>query len=437
MCDSFVAMADVCQAGRTIYGKVSDRAVNEPQYFVHVPAADHDCSKPLRCTFISVEQVPHTYEMILSKPSWIWGGEIGVNEFGVCAGNESVYSKEVQKEPALVGMDLVRLALERGRTAEESLDVATSLLERYGQGGNCSFDAEFYYDNSFFFIDANEAWVLETCGRYWAAKRVKGAYSISNFMSIVTPDKMHAGAIAHAKEMGYEVTEPFDFTRAFTNWAHTGNHNGMVRKLCSQRVLDAAGNNCTIRTAVQALQSHTTDDPFHSGNFSVCKHATGPDGLHQSTNSMIVELFGDGQMVIWGAGMSLPCCSLYKPFWFDVYSRDLVFDYTDQERAYDDWVRRERVLRAIGSGKIKESDYKAELKNLQESVYTRFDNLVKNDRAARQAFCEDILRDERAFFDRWQSVADGAEERRIGSVDFLAFWDQYNSQLGRNRTIFY
>ena len=45
-------------------------------------------------------------------------------------------------------MDLVRLGLERGRTAEEARDVIVQLLETHGQGGNCGLSHPFYYQNA-------------------------------------------------------------------------------------------------------------------------------------------------------------------------------------------------------------------------------------------------------------------------------------------------
>ena len=66
-----------------------------------------------------------------------------------------------------------RLGLERGKTAKEALDVITSLLEEFGQGGPCSdLVPEHTYHNSFLIADPQEAWVLETARAYWVAERV-------------------------------------------------------------------------------------------------------------------------------------------------------------------------------------------------------------------------------------------------------------------------
>ncbi|MEA4898167.1 MAG: C69 family dipeptidase [Eubacteriales bacterium] len=433
MCDSFVALGNVTAGGHTLFAKVSDRAVNEPQYFTCVPAADHAPGEKLRCTFIEVEQAAHTHAVILSKPSWIWGAEIGVNEFGVCAGNETVYTRQSSKTPALMGMDMVRLALERGKTAKEALDVAASMLEKYGQGGNCSFDEEFYYDNSFLFADVSEAWVLETSGRNWAAKKVTGAHSISNFMTIRYADETSGGAVEHALENGFPVSSPFDFTAAYTDWGHPGNLNGMARKICSQRVLDARLGQLTIREMIDALQSHTSDNPFLTGNFSVCKHAVGRHGLHQSTNSMAVEICADGP-VIWGAGMSIPCCSIYKPFWFDAYSEDVAFAYGEQERGRLSWLRREGLNRAIIDGRIDEAEYKAELRLLQDWIFAAYKEVEPQSRAD---FAREAAAREAEFVEKWLTLSESKPPRPLGDGEYQAFWNHFNAQLGRNRTIAY
>lgn len=63
----------------------------------------------LQCTYIEVEQVWKTHAVILSRPSWLWGAEMGANEHGVCIGNEAVWTKEpVGEGEALLGMDLLR-----------------------------------------------------------------------------------------------------------------------------------------------------------------------------------------------------------------------------------------------------------------------------------------------------------------------------------------
>ena len=64
---------------------------------------------------------------------------MGANEHGVAIGNEAVFTKvPYDKGPALLGMDLLRLALERAATARQALDVITGLLVEHGQGGNCT-----------------------------------------------------------------------------------------------------------------------------------------------------------------------------------------------------------------------------------------------------------------------------------------------------------
>ena len=70
--------------------------------------------------------------------------------------------------PALIGMDLVRLGLERARSAAEAVDVLTGLLETYGQGGIADAAHNEAYDSSFLVADPTQAFVLETAGSDYA-----------------------------------------------------------------------------------------------------------------------------------------------------------------------------------------------------------------------------------------------------------------------------
>ena len=148
MCDTFVLLPDFTENGKFYFAKNSDRDPNEAHEVVIIPRKEHLEDDLLKCTYISIPQVKITNRMILSKPVWIWGAEMGVNEFGVVIGNEAVFSKiPPGKEPGMIGMDYLRLGLERGSSASESLDIITKLLEEYGQSGNCGFDHPFYYHN--------------------------------------------------------------------------------------------------------------------------------------------------------------------------------------------------------------------------------------------------------------------------------------------------
>ncbi|KAM9549573.1 secernin-3 [Guaruba guarouba] len=220
-CDTFVALPPAAAGGRVVFGKNSDRPADEVQEVVHFPAAAHPPGAALECTYITIEQVEKTCAVVLSRPAWLWGAEMGANEYGVCIGNEAVWGREeVGDEEALLGMDLVRLGLERADTAEKALTVIVDLLEKYGQGGNCmESHMAFTYYNSFLIADRKEAWVLETSGKYWAAEKVEGGVrNISNQLSITTKiDREHPGLREYAKSKGWwDGEKEFDFAATYS-----------------------------------------------------------------------------------------------------------------------------------------------------------------------------------------------------------------------------
>ena len=439
MCDSVVVSKDFCLNGCTIFGKNSDRVVNEPQPFVFVPAADHEPGSKVKCTYIEVEQAAHTNAVILSKPSWIWGAEIGVNEHGVCVGNEAVFSNVMnQTEPALLGMDILRMALERANTARQAVDVIAELMEKYGQGGNTRFDGERYYDNGYLITDGTETWHVETAGKhYWAAKQIQGPYSISNYMALNYPDIMHKELQERASEDAQEG--PFDFAKTFVDWSSPSNASGMQRRCCSYQKAVRAPKHFRIEDMMDLLRSHYTADTWTKGGCCVCMHAQNPVNENQvasqTTNSMIALCKGK-DTVMWGTGMSTTCIAPFQPFWFDAYSKKQVFSYDNLEAAMDEWLKREGINREILAGRIPEAEYKKELYRMEEKWFGQVET-VSADRESRQALCDAIADEAEAFIDKWLEYAKNAEEKPLGTKEFQEYWKEQTKLLGKDRRIAY
>jgi secernin len=173
----------VIRPGRTIFGKNSDRPVAEGQ--VVETHGRRPAGGMLRAQYLELADAGAA-RLLGSRPTWLWGLEHGVNEHRVAIGNEKVWTIDDPHAvpPALLGMDLVRLGLERGRTADEAFDVMTTLLAEHGQGGSGEPGGDEPYWSSFLVADPRGAWVLETSGRTWAARPVDDAASISNRISL-------------------------------------------------------------------------------------------------------------------------------------------------------------------------------------------------------------------------------------------------------------
>ena len=133
---------------------------------------------------------------------------MGVNEFGVCAGNEALYPKKKNdggdEKDGLIGMDLVRLVLERAQSAHEGVDILVKLLEEFGQRGQAGYEMDHRYDNGFLVCDEKEAFLIETWGRDWqVVKREEGVHNISNFYN-TKPDDVSVQS-EHLEERGKEL----------------------------------------------------------------------------------------------------------------------------------------------------------------------------------------------------------------------------------------
>ena len=100
--------------GAVLFAKNSDRPAAEPSRWCSSRRGATRPARALRCQYIEIPQVAETARLIGSRPYWLWGFEHGLNEHGVAIGNHTVFSKDPLGGRGLIGMDLVRLGLERG-----------------------------------------------------------------------------------------------------------------------------------------------------------------------------------------------------------------------------------------------------------------------------------------------------------------------------------
>lgn len=331
MCDTLVSV----DRGRVLFAKSSDRDATEPQHLEWGAAAEHAPGARVSCTHLAIPQAPRTHAVLLSRPYWMWGAEIGTNEHGVTIGNEAVFTKERVPREGLTGMDLLRLALERAASADEAVETIVRLIDAHGQGGGCGHeDRAFRYFSSFIVADGSGAIVLETAGeRAWATERVtSGGRSISNGLTIPA------------------------FARAHSDVLKTAVSACRVRR---PRTEAAARRARGPEDLARALRDHGEDpddgsrdlawpiySPLTGGMRAPCMHAGGLVASSQTTASWVAEL-APGEARHWATGTSAPCLSVFKPVRVEEPVRVLGDGPPRAEPDGSLWWRAERLHRAV------------------------------------------------------------------------------------------
>ena len=405
MCDTFVALPSATATGNLIFAKNSDREPNEAQAVIRI-AGKEDRKKTLKCTFIDIPQVRQTAGVILCKPFQMWGAEMGVNEYGVAIGNEAIFTKVKfnKNNIGLTGMDLLRLALERARTAETALEIITELLAEWGQDACGGYqDRNFYYHNSFIIADPTSAWVLETAGREWVAEKVRGVRSISNGLTIGAEyDLISPGAVETARKNGWtKPGQSFHFSNAYSAPFLTRMSACAVRQATTQA---AAGNGkLSISRAMEILSSHHRPEaewlPHRASTRDVAMHATGLLNPSHTVGSMVAELRANGLGTVWLTGTSSPALSVFKPVFT---GGEFLSDFTEPTARPDAsfWWEAERLFRRAAA------------------QYQAISGLVQPDRQRLQT----------DFVDKEKTLVGGASVRRESGDELsdYAFFQHFN-----------
>jgi len=222
----------------------------------------------------------------------------------VAIGNEALFTRiKPEKEPGLMGMDLVRLALERSATADEAANIIIDLLEKYGQAGPCGYrDKKFSYMNSFLIMDRACIMTLETVGRDYALKLHTNNAVISNRITI-TAD-WDRSSLPKGTDLS-TYTDPL--TTFFAGSTY--------RKGQGDAAILTAKDPISATDVFQMLRSHNNHTPGKGFNRDVCMHASDPlIRRSQTTGSMVVEMHPDDKIRIFVTAGSAPCLTPFKPF---------------------------------------------------------------------------------------------------------------------------
>lgn len=337
-----------------LFGKNSDRQRNEAQAVEFFSRADHDPGAALKCTYITIPQVERTHAVLLCRPFWVWGAEMGANEHSVAVGNEAVFARLAPPvDDALTGLDLVRLALERAATAADAVQVIVGLLELHGQGGNCGHLREAYYHNSFMIADPCEAFVLETIGREWVLERVRGVRAISNAYSIGRDvERTSEGLRKLIVESGWSADAELHYANAIKDPKQQHIGSADARRKCSASLLTMHDGTLSALEMMRILREHGSGDGYQSrwqvgasAQRTVCLHAGAVEHSGQTVGSLVAELAGRDS-VHWVTGTAAPCMSIFKPLLMNVPLPALGPRPTDRFDVGTLWWRHERFHRA-------------------------------------------------------------------------------------------
>jgi len=219
-CSSFLVTKGASKDGSVMITYTCDGEFHP--HLEYLPAQDHLPSATIEVRGRDgnikgeVKQVPHTYAVVGL-----------MNEFQLAIGETTFGGRNELRNPE--GLFhyflLMRLALQRAKTAREAIRVMTELADEYGYGSS---------GESFSIADPNEAWIMEMIGpgpggkgAHWVALRVPDGFicahaNMSRIGEFPLDDPENClyseNIISFAEEKGYynkKSGKPFSFRYAF------------------------------------------------------------------------------------------------------------------------------------------------------------------------------------------------------------------------------
>lgn len=425
MCDTFVALPDATLDRTVLFAKSADCEVNEANALVRIPCQTHLPGESVRITHLMIPQARQTYEILLTKAFWTYGCEIGINEYGLAMGEEAVFTTEMREEKdGIIGPDLMRIGLERARTCREALDLMVALLEQYGQGGSGELKGNSHFDSSFLMADTSEAWILETAGRKWAARQVRGSGSISNMLGIGTvwdrcSEPVEKGALDWAAAYALPDVPPA-----------LGSPDR--QRITSQALADARGQ-AAAKTFFNILRRHPDGyspaaAPVHNG---ICMHA-GPqkDRWWQADGAMVTQTGPDG-ILVWVTGTSGNCVSIFKPVFLGLDLPDIGPVPTEHFDPRSLWWKHELLhRRAMADFDRLVPEIRADFDALEGRFLVQAPTVLRGTLAEKRDFMDYCFREALRATETWIARLRARPDLCFSDPAYRAMWARLNAEAG-------
>jgi dipeptidase len=175
--------------------------------------------------------------------------------------------------------------------------------------------------------------VLETSGRDWAARRVEGAYSISNAPCLGSDFDLASSPLRDRKGL--------DFARDLGEYTAHPQTSGRTRCRRSRQLLQERAGRVGVADLMSMLRDHGgATDATAPADFgpTLCAHP----GTGQTAASMVAHLHRDG-VTAW-CSLVTPCLSVFLPFFVDAAVPEVLARGAAAFTATSPWWRVKRLL---------------------------------------------------------------------------------------------
>jgi len=275
-CTCAICPPGTTKDGSMIFAKSGQRPNEEAFFLANYPGGTHAPGEMVKifapnAPDVILGEIPQasiTYAVRGDQAYDKWGFEEGMNEWGVTIGNvavrhnlneEDVAERDAALDPdrpmISTNWDILRLALERGKTAREAVKVAIDIKMNYGMHTASS--------HAYAIVDEDEAWILELPPHGYIAWRIPDDLPVAftNIPTIRTDyDIISPNLISDAIKNGWHKEgDEFDFSFSYMSGDDYTPRNE-IKRARVEGLIYAENGNLDVQYIMDVMRDTRKDD---------------------------------------------------------------------------------------------------------------------------------------------------------------------------------